>query len=59
MMINSTLSRREVRPTIATLRNRSVEVGRPFPALPNFLRVTIGTSPEMKLFLAAFKEVMA
>ena len=51
--------RREVRPTIAALRNHGVEVGRLFPALPNFLRVTIGTSPEMKLFLTAFKEVMA
>jgi len=50
--------RREVRPTIAALRNRGVEVGRLFPALPNFLRVTIGTSSEMKLFLTAFKEVM-
>ncbi len=51
--------RREIRPIIAALRNRGVEVGRLFPALPNFLRVTIGTSSEMKLFLAAFKEVMA
>lgn len=51
--------RREIRPTIAALRNRGVEVGRPFPALPNFLRVTIGTSSEMKLFLSAFKEIMA
>jgi histidinol-phosphate aminotransferase len=50
--------RREVRPTIAALRNRGVEVGRVFPALPNFLRVTLGTSPEMKLFLTAFREVM-
>jgi histidinol-phosphate aminotransferase len=51
--------RREVRPIIGALRNHAVEVGRLFPALPNFLRVTIGTSPEMKLFLTAFKEVMA
>ena len=50
--------RREVRPTIAALRNRGVEVGRLFPALPNFLRVTLGTSSEMKLFLTAFREVM-
>lgn len=50
--------RREVRPVITTLRTRGVEVGRPFPALPNFLRVTLGTAPEMKQFLSAFKEVM-
>src|SRR5215216_4566742 len=50
--------RREVRPIIAALRNRGVEVGRLFPALPNFMRVTIGTGSEMKLFLAAFREVI-
>jgi histidinol-phosphate aminotransferase len=51
--------RREVRPVINTLRSRGVEVGRLFPTLPMFLRVTIGTSSEMKAFLTAFKEVMA
>jgi histidinol-phosphate aminotransferase len=50
--------RREVRPVINDLRGRGVEVGRVFPALPNFLRVTIGTSAQMKSFVAAFKEVM-
>jgi histidinol-phosphate aminotransferase len=50
--------RREVRPVISALRTRGVEVGRLFPALPNFLRVTIGTAAEMKTFLSAFKEVM-
>src|SRR5215216_321555 len=50
--------RREVRPIIDALRNRGVEVGRLFPALPNFMRVTIGTSSEMKLFFTAFREVM-
>jgi len=50
--------RREVRPVISGLRTRGVEVGRVFPALPNFMRVTIGTSTEMKTFLGAFKEVM-
>ena len=51
--------RRDVRPIIAALRNSGVEVGRLFPALPNFLRVTIGTSSEMKTFLSAFREVTA
>jgi histidinol-phosphate aminotransferase len=50
--------RREVRPVLDALRNRSVEVGRLFPALPKFMRVTIGTEAEMKQFLSAFKEVM-
>ena len=50
--------RREVRPVISALRGRGVEVGRLFPALPNFLRVTVGTAPEMKQFLTAFRAVM-
>jgi len=51
--------RREVRPVIDALRSRNVEVGRLFPALPNFMRVTIGTGPQMVQFLSVFKEVMA
>jgi histidinol-phosphate aminotransferase len=51
--------RREVRPVLGAMRTRGVEVGRLFPALPNFMRVTIGTAPEMKAFLTAFREVMA
>lgn len=50
--------RREVRPVIDGMRARGVEVGRVFPALPNFMRVTIGTAPEMKQFVTAFREVM-
>jgi len=50
--------RREVRPILGALRTRGVEVGRIFPALPNFMRVTIGTSAEMKQFLTTFREVM-
>lgn len=50
--------RREVRPVLNALRSRGVEVGRLFPALPNFMRVTIGTSSEIKQFLSAFREVM-
>ena len=50
--------RREVRPILSAMRTRGVEVGRLFPSLPNFMRVTIGTSSEMKQFMTAFKEVM-
>ena len=50
--------RREVRPAIDDMRARGVEVGRVFPALPTFMRVTIGTAPEMKQFVTAFREVM-
>jgi len=50
--------RREVRPVIDAMRSRNVEVGRLFPALPNFMRVTIGTGPQMTQFLSVFKEVL-
>jgi len=51
--------RRPVAPAIAGLRQRSVQVGRAFPALPNHLRVTIGKRPEMETFLSAFRQVMS
>jgi histidinol-phosphate aminotransferase len=51
--------RRDVRPAIKALRERAVEVGRFFPALPTHLRVTVGTRDQMQAFLAAFREVMA
>lgn len=50
--------RRDARPVISDLRTRGVEVGRLFPALPNFMRVTIGTAPEMKVFIDSFKQVV-
>jgi histidinol-phosphate aminotransferase len=49
--------RREVKPVIAAFREKKVQVGRLFPPLPNFMRVTIGTKPQMERFLAAFKEL--
>jgi len=51
--------RREVKPLIAAFKDKKVQVGRLFPPLPNHLRVTIGTKPQMERFLAAFKEVTA
>jgi histidinol-phosphate aminotransferase len=49
---------RQVKPIIAAMRERKVEVGRVFPAMPEFMRVTIGTKPQMDAFVAAFREVM-
>ena len=51
--------RREVRPVIASLGARNVQVGRSFAPLPSFLRVTIGTRPQMETFLSVFRDVMA
>ena len=49
---------RNVRPVIDSLAKRNVHVGRFFPALPNFMRVTIGTRPQMERFLTTFRDVM-
>ncbi len=51
--------KREARPIIGALAQRGVQVGRPFPSLPNHLRVTIGKRPEMETFLSAFRQVVA
>jgi histidinol-phosphate aminotransferase len=48
----------DVAPVIAALRTRDVLVGRKFPSLPNWLRVSIGTPEEMRRFLAAFRAVV-
>lgn len=46
-------------PLIKALKERNVEVGRLFPALPNHMRVTIGKKTEMEAFLSAFRQVSA
>lgn len=51
--------RREVGPIIAAMRARHVAVGRVFPALPNFMRVTIGTRPQMETFVSTLRSVMS
>ena len=37
---------------------KGVLVGRKFPPMDNWLRVSVGTDEEMKKFVAAFKEIM-
>jgi histidinol-phosphate aminotransferase len=49
--------KRPVVPLIASLKQRKVEVGRLFRAMPNHLRVTIGRKAEMEAFLSALGEV--
>jgi histidinol-phosphate aminotransferase len=39
------------------LLKKKVAVGRPFPALPKMLRVTVGTTEDMAKFRSAFEEV--
>jgi histidinol-phosphate aminotransferase len=47
----------DVKPVIEQFRARNIIVGRRFAAMPNFLRVTIGTQPETESFLAALREI--
>jgi histidinol-phosphate aminotransferase len=51
--------RKPVAPLIEELKKRKVLVGREFPAMSNFLRVTVGTAEEMRKFYVAFREVMS
>ncbi len=48
----------DAKPIIEQFRMRNILVGRPFPAMPNFMRVTIGTQPETEAFLAALREIL-
>jgi histidinol-phosphate aminotransferase len=50
---------RPVVPLIKALKDHNVEVGRLFPALPNYMRLTIGKKSEMESFVAAFQQVTA
>src|ERR1700723_88201 len=47
----------DVKPIIEQFRARNIIVGRRFAAMPNFLRVTIGTNPETEAFLNALREI--
>src|SRR5438128_2332892 len=51
--------KRPVMPLIQALKQRNVQVGRLFPALPSYMRVTIGKKSEMEAFLSAFRQVIA
>jgi histidinol-phosphate aminotransferase len=51
--------KRPVLALISALKERNVQVGRLFPALPNHMRLTIGKKSEMESFLAAFRQVVA
>ena len=46
-----------IQPTIEKFRAKKVLVGRPFPPMNDFMRVSVGTPEEMQRFVAAFKEI--
>jgi histidinol-phosphate aminotransferase len=51
--------KRPVVPLIQAMKQRNVEVGRLFPAMPNYMRLTVGKRSEMEAFLSAFGQVIA
>lgn len=48
----------DVKPMIEEFRKRNIEVGRKFPSLGAWLRVSIGKRAEMETFLRAFREIV-
>ncbi|MBA3651680.1 MAG: aminotransferase class I/II-fold pyridoxal phosphate-dependent enzyme, partial [Chthoniobacterales bacterium] len=50
--------KRPVVPLIQSLKQRKIQVGRLFQAMPNHLRLTIGKKSEMEAFLSAFRAVV-
>jgi histidinol-phosphate aminotransferase len=48
--------KRPVKPLVEAMKQRRVQVGRLFPALPNHMRITIGKKSEMEAFLAALRQ---
>jgi histidinol-phosphate aminotransferase len=48
----------DVKPVIQAFRDRNILVGRKFPSLPNWLRVTMGTPDDIKAFAAALLEIV-
>lgn len=47
----------DVAPLIESFRERHILVGRKFPSLPNWLRVSMGTRAEMQAFVDALRQV--
>ena len=52
-------TRRNGQEVIAAMRRQNVYIGRIWPIMPTFVRVTIGTRSEMDLFQTAFHRVMS
>lgn len=48
----------DVAPVIQEFRKRNILVGRKFPSLSDWMRVSIGTRKQMEAFLAALREIV-
>jgi histidinol-phosphate aminotransferase len=49
---------RDAEPVITAFREKRILVGRPFPSMPRWLRVSIGTAEEMRRFLDALRAIV-
>ena len=48
----------DVAPVIGAFRARGILVGRKFPSMPNWLRISIGTPDEMRAFTDGLREIV-
>ena len=51
-------TKRAAKEVIEAMAHQNVLIGRSWPVLPTWVRITVGTRPEMEQFQAAFKKVM-
>jgi len=51
-------AKRSAKNAAAAMATQNVVIGRGWPVMPNWVRITVGTRPEMEQFQAAFKKVM-
>jgi histidinol-phosphate aminotransferase len=49
--------RRPIQPVIEEFRKKGVLVGRPFPPMTDYMRVSVGTADEMSRFTTAFRQI--
>jgi histidinol-phosphate aminotransferase len=47
----------DIAPVSQAMRERGIQVGRKFPSMPNWLRVSIAKPEEMRTFVAALRDV--
>jgi len=50
---------RDVTPVIAAFRQRNILVGRRFPSMPTWLRITVGKPEEMQAFMSGLRQIVA
>jgi histidinol-phosphate aminotransferase len=51
-------TKRPAKAVVAAMAQQKVIIGRVWPIMPNWTRITVGTQDEMTRFQAAFKQVM-